>query len=197
MPDALAAVTEPSFANAGFRPERFERGAGLDELVAVERDGIALALRDHHRTYLVLETPAFCAFSALFWLATANSSCCARLMPYLLRDVLRRGAHVVLVVDVPQAVDDHRVDELGVAHAEAVARAEQHVRRRAHVLLAAGDDDVGVAAAHRLRGEHHRLQSGPAHDVDRHGGHFLGIPDLMSVCRADSGRCPRPAPGPG
>ena len=47
----------------------------------------------------------------------------------LLGDVLGGDAHVVLVEDVPQAVDDHGVDHLRVAHAKAVARAVQHVRR--------------------------------------------------------------------
>ena len=84
MPDAFAAVTEPSFANAGLSPDtRIERRARLDEFVGVERDrdrpcaaGIMTGVISS------LNTPAFCAFSALFWLATANSSCCARAMPY-------------------------------------------------------------------------------------------------------------------
>jgi hypothetical protein len=90
----------------------------------------------------------------------------------LLGHVLGRDAHVVLVVNVEQAVDDHRVDELPLAHALAVARAGQHVGRQAHALLAAGDDDLGVAVAHRLGGEHDRLQAGAADGVDgerRHG----------------------------
>src|SRR5690349_24125075 len=40
-----------------------------------------------------------------------------------------------------RSVVDHRVDELPVAHALAVARVRQHVRGEAHVLLAAGDED--------------------------------------------------------
>ena len=43
----------------------------------------------------------------------------------------------------------------------------------AHVLLAAGDDDLGVAAADRLRGEHHGLQARAADVVDGQRRHLL------------------------
>ena len=91
--------------------DRIERRAGLDELVGRRtRPDRPCAAGSSPERSRPLNLPAFCAASALFWLATANSSCCAREMPYLLRDVLGGRAHVVLVVDVPQAVDDHRVD---------------------------------------------------------------------------------------
>src|SRR2546421_9339229 len=50
---------------------------------------------------------------------------------------------------------------LPVAHALAVARARQHVGRQAHVLLAAGHDDLAVARGHGRRSEEHtsELQS--------------------------------------
>ena len=85
---------------------------------------------------------------------------------------------MVLVVHIPQAVDDHRVDQLRVAHAEAVTRAFQHVCRGAHVFLAAGDNHVGVAALDRLRREMNGLETAAAHLADRHGGHHVGEPAL-------------------
>jgi hypothetical protein len=96
----------------------------------------------------------------------------------LFRHVLGGDAHVVLVVDVPQAVDDHGVDHPGIAHAEAVARAIQHVRRQAHRFLAAGDDEIGVAAGDRLRAQHGGLEARAAHLVDGHRGHHVGQPGL-------------------
>ena len=57
------------------------------------------------------------------------------------------------------------------------------MRRQAHVLLAAGDDDLGVAVAHRLRGEHHRLQAGAADGVDgerRHGHRQAALDDGLA-----------------
>jgi hypothetical protein len=54
---------------------------------------------------------------------------------------------------------------------------ERHGRRdrdHAHVLDAAGDDEVRGAAHHRLGGEVHRLLRGAALAVDRHARHVLG-----------------------
>ena len=139
-----------------------------------------------------LKRPASCAAAAFCCDASASASCFSRRDAVLLRDVLGRRAHVVLVVDVPQAVGDHRVDQLPVAHAVALARVQQHVRRGAHVLLAAGDDDLGVAAAHRLRRQHHGLQARAADLVDGAGpAPPCGRPALMTVWRA--GFWPEPA----
>jgi len=52
------------------------------------------------------------------------------------------------------------------------------IGRVGHRLLAAGDDDLTVAGLDRLRGEHHGLESGPAHLVDgerRDGGGDPGL----------------------
>ena len=44
---------------------------------------------------------------------------------------------------------------------------------RAHVFLAAGNDDIRIAVADGLGGQHHRLQAGAAHLVDGHRRHGL------------------------
>ena len=59
-----------------------------------------------------LNLPAFCAASALFCEATANSSCCSRVICHWRGDVLGGVAHVVAVEGVPQAVLDHGVDHV-------------------------------------------------------------------------------------
>ena len=97
-------------------------------------------------------------------------------MPYLVGEVLGRDAHVDVVEGVRESVVDHRVDELGVAHAGAEARARQQVGRARHVLHAAGDDDVDVARADHLGGDRDRLQARSAQHVDRRRGHLLRDP---------------------
>src|SRR6266850_2264730 len=160
MPDALPAVTVPFLSNAGLRPFIPSsvapwRGysSSLNITGPLRRFGLVLA-RDGELILILARDRV------------------------LLGHVLGGDAHVVLVVDVPQAVHDHRVDELGVAHAEAVARAVQHMRREAHRLLAARDDDVGIAVRDRLRAEHRRFQSRAAHLVDGHRGNHVRQPGL-------------------
>ena len=48
------------------------------------------------------------------------------------------------------------------------------MRRQAHVLLAAGNDDVRIAAFDSLGGEVHGLEAAAADLVDGHGGHRMG-----------------------
>ena len=96
----------------------------------------------------------------------------------LLGDLLAGDAHVEVVVDVPQAVPDHRVDQLAVAEAHARARFRQQVRRVAHALHAAGDDHFGIARADRLGREHHALEARAADLVDREGADAVGNPGL-------------------
>ena len=82
-PDALAAVTVPSLANAGRSPAiessvvpAFGYSSCANATGSPFRYGIMTG------TISSTNRPAFCAASALFWLATANSSCCARETSY-------------------------------------------------------------------------------------------------------------------
>src|SRR5262249_21743033 len=61
-----------------------------------------------------------------------------------------------------------------VAVLPAGAGAEEEVGGAAHALDAAGDDEVGVAGADRLGGEHDRLEAGAADLVDGEGGDGVG-----------------------
>ncbi len=81
-------------------------------------------------------------------------------------EVLGGNAHVVVVKGVPQAVLDHAVLQAGVAETQAVAGAMHQIGSIAHTLLAAGDNDPGVAAADRLHRLLNRFQSGAAHQID-------------------------------
>src|SRR5204863_2986001 len=90
-----------------------------------------------------------------------------------LRDIFGRVAHVIAVKGVPQPVLDHRVDHLRVTHFDTVAQVHA-VRRLAHALLAAGDDDLAVAVADRLVAERDRAQPRTAQLVDPVRRHLIG-----------------------
>lgn len=151
-PRGVAGRHRPCLFERGLEAgERFGRRAVLDEFVGVEHHP-ALAADDLHRDDLVLEAAGLLRGLGLLLMA-AKASCSSREMPYFLATFSGSGAHVVVVVGIPQAVVDHRVDHLPVAHALAIARAHHHMRRSAHVLLAAGDDDVRIAATDGLRGQ--------------------------------------------
>jgi hypothetical protein len=80
MPEALAAVTVPSLAKAGRRPETFS--SVVPCLGYSSASTTTSPLRDLTVTGTIssLNLPAFCAASALFCDATANSSCWARVI---------------------------------------------------------------------------------------------------------------------
>ncbi len=79
-----------------------------------------------------------------------------------------------IIEGIPEAVADHRVDQLRMAHAQPGAGLGQHVGRQAHVFLTASDDHFGVAAANRLRRQVQRLETGAADLVQRERWHRVG-----------------------
>ena len=145
----------------------------LRVFVGVEADR-AFFLRDLDRYDFILETSGLLCRLGLV-LRGHGERILVRTRHFIfLRDVLGCHTHVILVIDVPQAVHDHGVDQLGVAHAEAVARIVEHMGGRAHVLLAAGNDDVGVAAAYRLGRKMRGLETAAADLVDGEAGYGIG-----------------------
>ena len=81
---------------------------------------------------------------------------------------------------------DHRVERLGVAHAEAEARLGQQVGRARHRLHAAADADLDVARADRLVEQDRGAQARGAHLVDGLAGDLLGDPGLdLGLARGD------------
>ena len=141
MPEALPAVTVPFLSNAG---RSFDKTSTvvpcLGVLVGVD-DGPAAAARDLDRDDLVPEAAGLlCCFGLGLRGGGERVLLIAGDLP-LLGDVLRGVAHVVAVKGVPQPVLDHRVDHFGVAHLDTVPQMDA-VRRLAHALLPAGDDDL-------------------------------------------------------
>ena len=107
MPDALPAVTVPfSLMNTALS------FAMPSSVVAAECSSVSnstvpfLLLISIGRIWL-LKWPAAIAAAARLWLSTANASCCSRVMPHLVRDVLGGDAHVDGVERVGQRADHH------------------------------------------------------------------------------------------
>ena len=90
------------------------------------------------------------------------------------RDLLRAHAHMEVVVDLPEAVLDHRIHQRAVAHAIAAASLGQQIGRVGHRLHAAGDDHFGVFRLDGLRGQGHGLQARTADLVDGERGYLIG-----------------------
>ena len=88
------------------------------------------------------------------------------------RDVLGRLAHVIAIEDIDQAVAQHRVDEFEVAHFDAGAQIGAVLGLR-HALLAAGDDDLGVAVGDLLQAERDGAQARAANLIEAAGGLLL------------------------
>jgi hypothetical protein len=133
---------------------------------------------------------------------------------------LGAAPHVEVIVGIPQAVVDHRIDELAVPEAEAVAHACGQVGGLAHALHPPGHHQLEVAAAEVVGGDHHRPHAGAADLVQGEGagrdgaagregglaGRGLPLPgwqdaphvDLLDVLRREAGpldgRRDRPAP---
>jgi hypothetical protein len=183
----FAAVIVPSFAKAAFScgilSGRAESGcsSGVDH-------GLALAALDRDRRDLVLEPALFDRGErARQRLDRVGVHLLAR-DAALVRGLLREGAHRARGVGVLEPVEEHVVLQLGMTQADALARAEQHVRRVAHALHAAGDHDGVGACLQLVMREHHRLHAGAADLVDRGAARALG---------KAGARAPPGAPGPG
>ena len=147
--------------------ERLGGCVGSNRLVAVDPQRLALLLRDHNRQDLVMEVARLCRRRRL--LVTERRVCILRLTRHRVQlgDGFPGVPHVDVLEGAPQPVVDHRVDDLAVAEAESFADARQQVRAVAHGLHAARDHDVDVAGGDPLRRQHHGLQAGAAHLVDR------------------------------
>ena len=116
-----------------------------------------------------LNLPAFCAASALFCEATANSSCSSRVICHLRGDVLGGLAHVVAVEGVPQAVLDHGVDELRGRPSSCRCAGARACGAMRHDSWPPATTIVGVAVGDLLHAERDGAQAGAAELVQAPG----------------------------
>ena len=87
-------------------------------------------------------------------------------------DVFGGDAHVITVKGVGEAIFQHGVDHLEIAHLHAAAQVRA-MGRHGHGFLAAGNDDVRVAGDDLLHAEGHGAQTGAAKLIEAEGGRFL------------------------
>ena len=93
-------------------------------------------------------------------------------------DILGSGAHVIVVIGVPQAVLDHGVHQLLVAHTSAPAGVHGGKRSGAHVLGTAADHDVGVTGQDGTGTLDDGLHAGAADHAHGIGGDGIGDTSL-------------------
>ena len=145
-PLAFPAVTVPSLLNAG------RSLAIISAVLSWRIYSSSLTTMSPLRPLIVtgvissLNRPLFCArHSPCVGYATANASCCSRVDLELRCHVLGRRAHVVAVERVPQPVLDHRVDQASGRPSSCPAAEIRRMRRLAHALLPARDDNRTLA----------------------------------------------------
>ena len=195
-PEALPAVTVPSGADDRLQlAERFEAGRAR-MLVRVDDDRVALALRDSTATISAARRPLACAAAAFSWLRSAKASWSSRLIWKSCGDILGRARHGVVAIGrlhlrIDEAPADGGVVHLGIA-VEGAGRLGHDEGRAAHAFAAAGDDQVGLAAADRPRRHRHRIEARAAQAVERDAARAVGQARRAGPPCARGCDCPRP-----
>ncbi len=154
----------------------FGGGAGPWLFVGGKGQRIALALGNQDRRDLIGEATTFNRGHGFLLGRGGKGILFLATDAVLVHQVFGCDAHVVIVEGVPQTIGDHAVDHLCMAHAQARACGRQHVGGQAHVFHAAGNDDVGIAAADRLGTEVQRLEARATDLVQGHRGYCMGQP---------------------
>ena len=148
--------------------QAFDGSIRTDGLVAIKsaRDVALFLRRDVDGQHLLSEAAMLLGLGS----AAMRLECVGILLlsgdAVFLSDILAGQTHVVVVEDIPKAIVNHRVDDLRVAHAKAVAALRQQVGCVAHGLHATGDDDLRVTGLDRLDGETDGLEARAADLVD-------------------------------
>ena len=174
-------VVHPWGIPSGDGAIRFEGGSQLRQhlhrsipagsLVGIEHQRVPLLLGNLHRHDLSSELAAVhggeslpVAVGRIFILHPAGY-----VIPF--GNVFPGTAHVVVLVNVPEAVPDHRIDDLAVPHPVPLTGIGEEVRSIAHALHSSGNHHLLVSQHHRLGRQDHRLEAGAADFIDGQGGH--------------------------
>ena len=149
-------------------------------LVAVDDDGVALALGDRNRRDLRGEAAiALRGGGAALALGRESILILAAYTEFLGHILGRLGHRIDAELRLHQLVDeapaDRRVVHLGLA-IEGAGRLGDDEGRAAHALDAAGDDQAALPAADRPRRHRDRIEAGAAEPVQRHAARRLRQP---------------------
>jgi hypothetical protein len=182
--DGGSAVIDPGGVagrhRAVLREGRFELRHALEgrtrtDILVLIDDDVAFSARDRDRHDLVLEPAGLLSRLGLVLRRDGESVLLLAGELPALRDVLRGVAHVVAIEGVHQAVLQHGVDELEIAHLRAAAHM-LGMRGERHRFLAAGDDDRRVSVGDLLHPDRHGAQPRPAQLVQAPGRLLLRDP---------------------
>ena len=174
MLEAFPAVIVPSGSNAGLRARSLASSNFAGPSSADDHASSSLSSETSIGHDFGLENAGGDRLPGRVWLRTAKSSCSVRLNWYLSAHSLAAGSHVLSAINVPETVEDHRVEKLAVTEPIPFAGLGQQVGRARHAFHAAGHDQRGVAGANRLVGEHDGFQARAADLVDRDRADGIG-----------------------
>src|SRR5919106_970955 len=142
-------------------------GLGADPLVAVDHRDLALPAGDLDGHDLLGHAPLVPRGRGAPVAPGGPGVLLLAADPQLDVDFVRRFAHVLVGERGPQPVVDHRVDQLGVAQADAPPGRGQEVRGSGHRLHPPGHHHLDLSGADQLVGQGHGVQPRQADLVDR------------------------------
>ena len=175
MPDALPAVTRAVLRRTPAATPRRESSVvpALMNSSAVERDRVALALRDHHRNDLVLELAGLLRRLGLVLAGDSELVLLRARNVVLLRDVL--GGRFPCGTGCRRPTGRRR-SCVSISLASPMRKPSREPSSTCGAALMFSWPPAMTMSAsphlHRLRGQHHRLQSRAADLVDRHRGNL-------------------------
>src|SRR5690349_24767291 len=165
--------------------EHFRRRVFAHRLVSVKNECRAFLLRHLDRHDFIFEFPRFDRGRRFAMRVDGKLVLLASADPIFVSYNFPGAAHVVIFKRTPKSIVDHRIDQLTISESITFARSCQQVRRVAHRLHAARDDDLSVAELHSLRRHHHRFQTRATHLVHSHCGNCRRYSSLQ--CRLPRG----------
>jgi hypothetical protein len=157
--------------------QELERRVAARALVHLD-DGVALATLHRHRDDLLGQAALVRRLDRQLVGAQRPAVEIGARELELVADLRGLVEHLAAAERVREAVVDHRVEGLGVAHAVAEPRLRQQVGRLRHRLHAAPDGDLHLARADLRVQDRRRPDAGGADLVDRLGGDLLRDPGL-------------------
>ena len=152
--------------------DTFLGDAGLGILVLLELHDLLLDLDGHGHDLIIELAGGLSSLGLLLGSGGESVLLLAGDAPDVV-DILGSGAHVIVVISVPQAVLDHGVDQLLVAHTSAPAGVGSGIGSGAHVLGTTADHDVTVTGQNGAGALDNGLHAGAAHHT--HGISGNGI----------------------
>ena len=163
IPLAFPAVTNPSFANAGFNFARLSSGCIGPHMII---------LREFFdRRDFVAEAAGLPCRGGQLLTANGELVLCFARDAVFARQIFSRPRHVAATVRIEQG-HHQRIFELTLAQLESPSRAANHVRRLAHRFHTAGKHDARFVELDQLRCRNDGLNARAAQPIDGQGRNF-------------------------